>query len=124
LLAGVAFQPELAEARAKAQSADSHLRGSDAVHGYSIESSDGDIGHLVGFLLDDETWAVRYLEVATRNWWPGKKVLVAPSWIESVSWMDSKIHTGLTREAIRTAPEYADGIAVTRRIWVYPELRR
>ena len=35
--------------------------------------------------MDDEAWASQYIEVATRNWWPGKKVLVSPAWIERVS---------------------------------------
>jgi hypothetical protein len=66
--------------------ADSHLRSSQAVTNYSLEASDGEIGHVHGFVFDDETWAIRSIEVATRNWWPGKKVLVAPEWIAKVSW--------------------------------------
>jgi len=46
------------------------------------------------------------MEVATRNWWPGKKVLGSPSWIERVSWTDSAVHVGLSRDAIQTAPEF------------------
>jgi hypothetical protein len=72
------------------ESPDSHLRSTDAVSGYHIEAADGEIGHVNGFLLDDKAWAVRYLEVATRNWWPGKDVLISPAWIELVSWTDSK----------------------------------
>jgi hypothetical protein len=68
--------------------ADSHLRSSHEVTGYNIEAADGEIGHIAGFVMDDETWAIRYIEVATRNWWPGKKVLVSPAWIERVSWGD------------------------------------
>jgi hypothetical protein len=63
-------------------SVNSHLRSSDAVTGYYIDAADGEIGHLNGFVMDDQPWAIRYIEVATRNWWPGKKVLVSPAWIE------------------------------------------
>jgi hypothetical protein len=52
--------------------------------------------------------------VATRNWWPGKKVLISPAWIERVSWADSKVYAGLSREAIRNAPEYAEAMPITR----------
>jgi hypothetical protein len=96
------------------ESGDSHLRSTKAVTGYHIEASDGEIGHLDGFLLDDEDWAIRYIEVATKNWWPGKKVLVSPAWIERVSWEDSKVYTGLTREAIKSAPEFVDFTPITR----------
>jgi len=100
--------------RIRTESADSHLRSSDEVAGYHVGASDGEIGHVDGFVVDDESWAVRYIEVATRNWWPGKKVLVSPAWIERVSWTDSKFYTALSRAAIQGAPEYFDGVPITR----------
>jgi hypothetical protein len=93
---------------------DSHLHSSEAVTGYHIEAVDGEIGHLDGFVVDDEAWAIRYIEVATRNWWPGKKVLVSPGWIDSVSWAESKVYAGLSREAIKNGPEYIESMPVTR----------
>ena len=96
------------------ESTDSHLRSTEAVTGYDIEAADGEIGHVNGFVMDDEAWAIRYIEVATRNWWPGNKVLVSPAWVERVSWTDSKVYVGLSREAIKTAPEYADSTPITR----------
>jgi hypothetical protein len=96
------------------ESGDSHLRSTKAVTGYHIEASDGEIGHVDGFIVDDEDWAIRYIEVATKNWWPGKKVLVSPAWIERVSWEDSKVYAGLTREAIKNAPEFVDVTSITR----------
>jgi hypothetical protein len=93
---------------------DSHLRSSAAVTGYHIEASDGEIGHVDGFIVDDEDWAIRYIEVGTRNWWPGKKVLVSPAWIESVSWPDSKVVASLSREAIQNAPEYLESNPINR----------
>jgi hypothetical protein len=90
------------------ESPDSQLRSSEAVTGYYMDAVDGEIGHLEGFIVDDQNWVIRYIEVATRNWLPGKRVLVAPAWIERVSWEDSKVYVGLTREAIRSGPEYAE----------------
>jgi hypothetical protein len=100
--------------RIRRESTDSHLRSSDTVTGYSIDATDGEIGHLNGFVVDDEAWAIRYIEVATRNWWPGKKVLVSPAWIEQVSWTDSKVYVALSREAIKSGPEYAESVPITR----------
>jgi hypothetical protein len=100
--------------RFRRESADSHLRSSEAVTGYHVEATDGEIGHVNGFLLDDEAWAIRYIEVATRNWWPGKKVLLSPAWVDRVSWLDSKVYVGLSREAIQSAPEYVEPLAITR----------
>jgi hypothetical protein len=96
------------------ESADSHLRSTAAVKGYHVAAIDGDIGHVAGFLVDDETWAIRYLEVDTQNWWPGKKVLVSPAWIQRVSWADSNVYAALSRNQIRSAPEYFEPVSITR----------
>jgi hypothetical protein len=98
----------------RGESTDSHLRSTGAVTGYHVEATDGEIGHVSGFVIDDEAWAIRYVEVETRNWLPGKKVLVSPAWIERVSWADSKIYAGLSREAIKNAPEYLLSRPLTR----------
>jgi hypothetical protein len=100
--------------RTREESKDSHLRSTETVTGYHIEAADGEIGHVDGFVVDHEAWAIRYIEVATRNWLPGKKVLVSPSWIERVSWADSRVYAGLSREAIKDAPEYIESSPVTR----------
>jgi hypothetical protein len=97
---------EVAE-RIKSKSIDSHLRSTKAVTGYHLEATNGELG-------DDEAWALRYIEVATKNWWPGKKVLVSPAWIERVSWEDSKVYVDLSREAIQSAPEFLDFTQITR----------
>ena len=65
---------------------DPHLRSTHDVSSYHIQAEDGEIGHVEDFIIDDETWAIRYIIINTRNWWPGKKVLVSPRWIEHVSW--------------------------------------
>ncbi|MDY6994430.1 MAG: PRC-barrel domain containing protein, partial [Pseudomonadota bacterium] len=58
------------------------------------------------FIIDDQEWLIRYLEVDTRNFWPGKKVLIAPQWITQISWLDSKVFVNLSRQLIQTAPAY------------------
>ena len=50
-----------------------NLRSTDRVSGYGIQATDGEIGHVEDFLIDDKTWAIRYLIVDTKNWWPGKR---------------------------------------------------
>jgi len=93
---------------------DPHLRSSRAVTGYYIQATDGDIGHVEDFLVDDHSWAIRYMLVDTTNWWPGKKVLVAPAWIERVDWAESKVHVTLTRVQIKNSPEYDPARPVER----------
>src|SRR5436305_1256813 len=76
---------------------DPHLRSTREVTGYRISAADGDLGHVDDLLMDDESWAIRYLVVDTRNWWPGKKVLLPPPWIQRVSWIDQEVEVNLTR---------------------------
>lgn len=85
---------------------DPNLRSTAEVTGYHLEAQDGEIGHIEDFIIDDETWAVRYLVVDTKNWWCGKHVLVSPQWIDDVSWEESKVCIGLSREIIKQSPEY------------------
>ncbi len=93
---------------------DSHLRSCAAVRGSHIHATDGDIGHIEDFLVDEHSWAIRYLIVNTSNWWGGRQVLVAPQWIERVSWSDAKVSAGLTREAIKSAPRYDEAAQLDR----------
>jgi hypothetical protein len=110
----VTARDEVLADRIQRESNDSHLRSAEAIKGYSLEASDGEIGHVDGFVLDDEAWTIRYIEVATRNWWPGKKVLVSPAWIERVSWAASKVYVALSRETIKTGPEYVESMPLSR----------
>jgi hypothetical protein len=93
---------------------DPHLRSVHEVSGYHIQAIDGEIGHVEDFIIDDETWSIRYLIANTRNWWPGKKALVSPQWIERVSWGDSKVFANLSRDAIKQAPEYMEEFLLSR----------
>lgn len=103
-----------AASSAPEKSWDPHLRSTGAVTGYHIQAADGEIGHVEDFVIDDETWTIRYLIVDTRNWWPGKKVLVSPRWIERVSWNESKVFINLPRETIKQLPEYSEASLITR----------
>lgn len=93
---------------------DPHLRSTHDVRNHRIQAKDGEIGHVEDFIIDDETWAIRYLVVDTRNWWPGKKVLISPRWIDRISWGESKVFVNLSRETVRQAPEYTEAALLTR----------
>lgn len=93
---------------------DAHLRSSEEVIGYHIQAQDGEIGHVETFLVDDATWRIRYLVVDTHNWLPGKKVLVAPEWIEDIDWAERKVFVDLTRQQIKSGPTYEETEPVSR----------
>ncbi len=67
---------------------DPHLRSIAAVTGYHIHASDGEIGHVEDFLLEDADWSIHFLVVDTTNWWAGKKVLISPRSAREIDWTD------------------------------------
>jgi hypothetical protein len=85
---------------------DQHLYSARAVIGYAVRAVDGEVGYVEDFLVDDGPWAVRYLVVDSRHWWPGKRVLVAAERIRWVSWRELDVHVDLPRDPIRQAPGY------------------
>jgi len=91
-----------------------HLRSSRETSGYRLQAADGEIGHVEDFVVEDELWAIRYLLVDTRNWWPGRRVLVSPQWIERVSWGESKFFVSLTRAEIEKSPVFTGAAALNR----------
>ncbi len=93
---------------------DPHLRSYNAVVGYHVHASDGDIGHVAGMLIDEQTWAVRYLVLDTSNWWLEHQVLIAPQWIEAVNWFDKKVTISVTRQTVKDSPVYDAQAAMSR----------
>ena len=90
------------------------LNKAKTLSGYKLAYLDGETGKVKEFYFDDRHWAIRYLIVDTRNWWTGKKVLIAPQWIERVSWSESKVFINLSRETIKQSPEYTEESLLTR----------
>jgi sporulation protein YlmC with PRC-barrel domain len=91
-----------------------HLRSASEVRAYHIHATDGAIGHLEDFIVDDETWQIRYLVLNTSNWWIGKKVLVAPDWATSISWEDRIVYLDMSKRAIKSSPEWFPSAGINR----------
>jgi len=106
-----AVQSKVEEAGARSEAAehkddDLHLRSCKTVMSYHIYATDGTIGYVHDLLIDDRTWAIRYIIVATSHWWAGHQVLIAPKWIREVSSSDATVSVKLTRQAVKDAPLY------------------
>lgn len=93
---------------------DPHLRSTNDVIGHTIQAGDGEIGHVDDFIIDDQTWAIRYLIIDTSNWWAGKKILVSPQWIDRISWDKLSVFVNLSCESIMKSPEYSEENLLTR----------
>jgi len=104
-----------AEVNAQAHSHDNpHLRSGNAVTHYHVHATDGDIGHVKALLVDNMTWAIRYLVVSTSNWWGGHEVLIAPEWIDDIDWSEGRVAVDLSRQAVKESPAYDSEKPLTR----------
>jgi hypothetical protein len=90
---------------------DSTVHSINEVLSYHIEASDGEIGHVEDFLVEAFAWSVRYLLVSTKNWWPGKKVLISRS-IQEIRWDDQMVCLGVSRQKVKDSPAYDPSMAV------------
>jgi PRC-barrel domain len=104
---------EARRAKGSEEQDDPHLRSTSEVTDYSIHATDGEIGKVDDFIIDDEGWAIRYV-VILRSWWAGKKVILSPEWIERVSWEESEVFVSLSRETIKNAPAWDESHPISR----------
>jgi PRC-barrel domain len=93
---------------------DRHLRSAREVRGYRLQGTDTAVGHIEDFIVDDETWELRYLAIDTSDWWFGKRVLIAPWWATAISWDDRSVSVELTREQVKAAPTWSPEAPINR----------
>jgi len=93
-------------------------RTASEMSGMRVEGIDGSLGKVADILIDDRTWAVRYVVVETRSWLSGRQVLITPRHIldveENAIRRDS-LTVNLDRERIGNAPLLKDGAPISRR---------
>jgi hypothetical protein len=109
--------PVMAEVEAatdQGHEGDPHLRSLKEIIGYHLHARDGDIGHVEDLIVADSAWQTRYIVVDTRNWLPGRKVLVAPHWFMGIDWSARTVAVDLDKERIRNSPPYEPDAPVNR----------
>jgi hypothetical protein len=90
----------------KTERADAHLRSTLAVNGYHLQATDGIVGHVCDFLMDDKSWAINQLVVKTGHRFTGKEVQLPMSQVERISYQESTVFVKLTKEALEKSPEH------------------
>ena len=105
----IPFETAIHENAGIDEAADPHLRSTGKVTGYNIKATDGKIGDVEDFIMNDSTWAIRFILVDTGNWFPGKKVLISPKWITEVNWENSTVKINATEEQVKNSPGYQSG---------------
>lgn len=74
------------------------------VQGFHVHATDGAIGHVDDFLVDERMARICYLVVDTSNWMGGKWVAVGPASVTSVDWVEQVVHVSMTRDQIKASP--------------------
>jgi len=91
---------------------DPNLRSIAAVTGYRIHASDGDIGHVEDYLLEETDWSIRFLVVDTRSLWQDRKVLISQRNVRQIEWTEKSVHLNVDRERVRNSPAYDPRVPV------------
>ena len=91
---------------------DPNLRSIATIKGYQIHASDGGIGHVEDFLVEDAGWNIRYIKVDTRNWWPGERVLISPYSVREIDWAGRLMHISVNRQRVKDSPPYDPCITI------------
>ena len=77
-----------------------HLRSTSHMLGYQVWATDGEFGVLEGFVMDEASWHLGYLDVKSGDWLKNRSVLVPTRWVQSVSWTEFRIHLHHTKTGI------------------------
>jgi sporulation protein YlmC with PRC-barrel domain len=87
---------------------DPHLRSTSEVKGYTIHATDGEIGKVTDFIVDDSNWKINYLVVDTGTWLNSKNVLLPVGWIKDIKWDNELVIVDVTLAQIENCPSYDD----------------
>lgn len=90
---------------ADSQVYDRHLRSCRAVLGHRLEATDGSLGRVDDFMIDDKAWIIRNLVVDTnqRNTAVSTRVAVTPQHVDEINWPSARVSVNLSRAEVMTA---------------------
>jgi hypothetical protein len=84
-----------ADERSEIINGPTRLRSIAAVTNYRIHASDGEIGRVEDFVLEDVGWSIRHVAVKVR-WSPDQSLLLSPRSALAVDWEDEIFHLHVT----------------------------
>ncbi|MGN8648093.1 PRC-barrel domain-containing protein [Gracilibacillus sp. HCP3S3_G5_2] len=105
----IAYQPnevtrEVMEKNESIDDGDPYLRSVNElkghVTGYTVKAIDEDVGNVIDFVIDDQSWAIHYLIIDTGDWLPGKKIALLPELIDSIDWNKKELTINLKSDEV------------------------
>jgi PRC-barrel domain protein len=95
---------------------DPHLSSVKELVGYGLEAQDGNVGHIEDFIVEDDTWSIRYLVIDSRSWLSGRKLLIETAWLGAVNHEDRQISVQVPGSRIEALPDFDPGAPVYERV--------
>jgi len=106
-LLGVGLPPQIEPSTdVEPPKGDDHLRSVRHVKGAAVRTRDGEIGHVVDLLVDPQDWTIPLIEIATRNWLPGHKVVVSSDLVAAIDWYRPCVTVRQSRAELEACPRY------------------
>ncbi|MEO8820663.1 MAG: PRC-barrel domain-containing protein [Ginsengibacter sp.] len=99
-------EPETVNEEVPEPEGDKHLRSTKEIEDYKIHTTDGEIGKVVDYIIDDSNWKITYLIVETGSWLNSKKVLLSTSWITDVKWDNKIVIVNTTTDEVKDSPDF------------------
>jgi len=82
--------------------------------GTPVDGSDGDLGHVREALLDDRSWALRYLVIETGDWFNGRKLLLSTQSLRASALRGGPLRAQLSRQQLHSCPPLDTSHPLTR----------
>ena len=83
----------------------SHLRSMQELLGYSVYTTDGEVGIIEDFIIEDTLWGVHYAVVALKR--PVlRSILLSPESIRSISWSGKALWVNHSLLELETNPDF------------------
>jgi hypothetical protein len=93
-----ALVPAQREFPVRAQN-DPHLRATLDLTGYQVWATDGCLGMLEDFVLEQASWHINYLMVKVGDWVFSRQQFVSTLSVKAISWADHRVTLGQGRRA-------------------------
>ncbi len=73
---------------------------------YVVHCLDGELGMFESFHFDDKTWSIRYLVINTGSLLNPRRILLLPTAVNKLSWVDESIKVNLSKTQAMIAIPY------------------
>jgi len=90
------------------------LRSASRIFGYRLNAMDGQIGRCVDLLIDERSWAVRYVVVEANGRLAGRRLLISPLALRKADWNARRWVLEGTRQQVESAPLLEDNEPVSQ----------